>query len=265
VTGPARVLLERDPAHDGRIAHLVLNRPEALNAIDNDLANAVCEACETLAHDQSIWVVIVRGNGDRAFCAGADVKLRLGFSDEQWWTQRTLFRRMFALVRAVPQPMIAAVHGYALGGGAEIAMLADFIVAADDAVFGLTETHLGIIPGGGGTQNLPRLVGRNRAKELIYCARRFSAAEAERFGLVNRVVPRADLVGTATAIAREIMANGPLAVRLTKRAIDAGADLPFDEGLEREEEAYRRAIVSHDRREGIAAFNAKRAPEFTGT
>lgn len=260
-----RVLLERDPACDGRLAHLVLNRPEVLNAIDDELAAALCDACQELAHDPSVWVVIFRGNGDRAFCAGADVKARHGFTPEQWWAQRTLFRRMFERLRAVPQPVIAAVHGYALGGGTELATLADFIVAAADAVFGLTEVHLGIIPGGGGTQSLPRLIGRNRAKELIYCGRRIPAVEAERLGLVNRVVPRADLVATATAIAREIMANSPHSVRLTKRAIDQGADLPFVEGLEREEDAYRRAVMSQDRLEGIAAFNEKRPPRFTGT
>lgn len=259
-----RVLLERDPAYDGRLAHLVLNRPDVLNAIDDELAEALCAACEALADDPATWVVIFRGNGERAFCAGADVKARHGFTPEQWWAQRALFRRMFQQLRGVPQPMIAAVHGYALGGGTELAALADFIVAAEDAVFGLPEVSLGIIPGGGGTQSLPRLIGRNRAKELIYCARRIPAREAAQLGLVNRVVPRADLLATATAIAQEIMANSPHSVRLAKRAIDQGADLPFAEGLEREEEAYRRAITSQDRLEGIAAFNEKRPPRFTG-
>jgi enoyl-CoA hydratase/carnithine racemase len=156
------------------------------------------------------------------------------------------------------------VHGFALGGGTELAMLADFIVASDDAVFGLTEVSLGIIPGGGGTQNLPRMIGRNGAKELIFTARRITAAEAMQLGLVNHVVARAQLLPTATKIAQEIMKNSPFAVRQAKWAIDYGVDLPLDAGIEREHEAYLRAIASEDRREGIAAFNDKRPPQFSG-
>jgi methylglutaconyl-CoA hydratase len=160
--------------------------------------------------------------------------------------------------------MIAAVHGFALGGGTELAMLADFVVASEDAVFGLTEVSLGIIPGGGGTQNLPRMIGRNRAKELIFSARRISALEAKELGLVNHVVSRAELLPKAIAIAEEIMKNSPFAVRQAKWAIDRGVDLPFEDGLQREHEAYMRAIGSEDRREGIAAFNEKRRPRFSG-
>jgi enoyl-CoA hydratase/carnithine racemase len=183
---------------------------------------------------------------------------------EQWGAQRALFRGMFEQLRAIPQPVIAAVHGYALGGGTELAMLADMIVAADTAIFGLTEVSLGIIPGGGGTQNLARLIGRGRAKELIFAARRIPADEALRLGLVNRVVARADLLPTAVALAEEIMRNSPFAVRQAKWAIDRGVDLPLEEGFLREHEAYLRAIASEDRREGIAAFNEKRAPKFSG-
>jgi enoyl-CoA hydratase/carnithine racemase len=160
--------------------------------------------------------------------------------------------------------MIAAVHGFALGGGTELAMLCDFIVAAEDAVFGLTEVSLGIIPGGGGTQNLPRMIGRNRAKEMIFTARRINAAEALRLGLVNHVVPRDELVPKAVALAEEIMKNSPYSVRQVKWAIDQGADLSFEQGLEKEHEAYMRAIGSDDRREGIAAFNERRPPQFRG-
>jgi enoyl-CoA hydratase/carnithine racemase len=252
------VLIERD----GHLARLILNRPEVLNAIDNTLGRALLEACETLTADASVWAIILRGAGERAFCAGADLKARRDFTPAQWSEQRTLFREMFTRVRNVPQPMIAAVHGFALGGGTELAMLADFIVASDDAVFGLTEVSLGIIPGGGGTQSLPRLVGRNRAKELIFSARRISAVDAKDLGLVNHVVPRAELLAKATAIAEEIMQNSPFAVRQAKRAIDSGADLPFEQGLEREHEAYLRAIASANRQEGISAFNERRKPDW---
>ena len=254
------VLLERD----GHLAHLVLNRPAVLNAIDNELGEDLRVACETLAAEPEVWAIVIRGAGDRAFCSGADLKARRDFTPEDWAHQRALFRRLFKALRDVPQPMIAAVHGYALGGGTELALLADMVVASDDAVFGLTEVSLGILPGGGGTQNLPRLIGRQRAKELIFTARRVDAAEAYRLGFVNRVVPRAALLDTAVELAEEIMRNSPFAVRQVKWAIDQGADLPFEEGLEREHAAYMRAIASDDRREGIAAFNDKRRPRFTG-
>ncbi|HET6319043.1 MAG TPA: enoyl-CoA hydratase-related protein [Chloroflexota bacterium] len=252
------VLLERD----GHLAHLILNRPEVLNAINNELASDLMSACAELTDET--WVIILRGAGERAFSAGADLKARQGMTPDQWQAQRSLFRRMFEQLRAIQQPMIAAVHGYALGGGTELAMLSDLIVAADDAVFGLTEVSLGIIPGGGGTQNLPRLIGRNRAKELIFSARRIPADEALRLGLVNRVVPRGELFTEAVSLAQEIMKNSPYAVRQAKWAIDNGVDLPLDEGLQREHEAYLRAIASEDRREGIAAFNEKRKPNFSG-
>src|SRR5438128_1572848 len=158
----ATVLVVRE----GHLAHLVLNRPEVLNAIDNTLGEELGAACEALAKDDAVWVVILRGAGDRAFCAGADLKARRDFTSEQWEGQRSLLRRMFNQLRGVPQPVIAAVHGFALGGGTELAMLADFVVASEDAVFGLTEVSLGIIPGGGGTQSLPRPIGRNRGQEL---------------------------------------------------------------------------------------------------
>jgi enoyl-CoA hydratase len=254
------ILVERD----GHLAHLVLNRPEVLNAIDNTLATELTAACDSLAADPEVWLIILRGAGERAFSAGADLKARRDFTPEDWAHQRALLRKMFRRLRDLPQPMIAAVHGYALGGGTELAMLADFVVASEDAVFGLTEVSLGIIPGGGGTQNLPRMIGRNRAKELIFAARRINAAEAYRLGLVNHVVSREALLPRATEIAHEIMKNSPFAVKQAKWAIDHGADQEFEEGLEREHEAYMRAIASEDRFEGITAFNEKRPPRFTG-
>src|SRR5438132_8827443 len=203
------VLVERD----GHIAHLILNRPESLNAIDNTLGEELGAACVSLAADSNVWVIIFRGAGERAFCAGADLKARRDFTPEQWVAQRELFRRMFKQLRDVPQPMIAAVHGYALGGGTELALLSDFVVAADDAVFGLTEVSLGIIPGGGGTQSLARLIGRNRAKELIFTARRIGAAEAKELGMVNHVVSRAELLPRATELAEELLKNSPCGLR----------------------------------------------------
>jgi len=257
---PETILLERN----GNLAHIILNRPALLNAIDNQLAQDLIDVCATVAADDSIWVALLSGAGERAFCAGADLKARRDFTPEQWAHQRQLFRRTFAALRSVPQPTIAAVHGFALGGGSELAMLCDIIVASHDAVFGLTEVSLGIIPGGGGTQSLPRLIGRHLAKERIFTARRFDAQEAQALGLVNRLVPRDLLLDSARELAQEIMRNSPFAVRQAKWAIDHGADLAFEDGLGREHEAYLRAIASEDRREGIAAFNERRPPRFTG-
>ena len=189
------VLLERED----HLATIVLNRPEVLNAIDNTLATELTAACAQTRRRS-------RGLGGHPARSGRAGLLRRGrpqspprFHPDDWAHQRALLRGLFAHMRNVPQPMIAAVHGYALGGGTEFAMLADFIVASEDAVFGLTEVSLGIIPGGGGTQNLPRMIGRNRAKELIFSARRIPASEAYRLGLVNHVVPRAELLPTSHA------------------------------------------------------------------
>jgi enoyl-CoA hydratase/carnithine racemase len=254
------VLLERAD----HVAHLILNRPAALNAIDNTLASELLGVCHTIAGDPDIWAVVLRGAGERAFCAGADLKVRNAFTPADWAAQRALFRQTFRALREVPQPMIAAVHGFALGGGTELALHADLVVAADDAVFGLTEVSLGIIPGGGGTQTLPRLIGRQRAKELIFTARRIPAAEALALGIVSHVVPRPTLLERVDELVAEILRNSPFAVRQAKFAIDSGADLPFGESLEREQEAYMRAIGSADRAEGIAAFNERRPPRFSG-
>ncbi len=254
------VLVERHQ----HLAQVILNRPHVLNAIDNQLARELTEACQSLAEDEQVWVIILRGAGERAFSAGADLKVRREMTPQQWQEQRALLRLLFASLRGLPQPTIAAVHGYALGGGTELALLMDMIVAADDAIFGLTEVSLGIIPGGGGTQTLARLVGRNRAKELIFTARRVPAQEAFRLGLVNRVVPRGELLAAAEGLAGEILRNSPFAVRQAKWAMDRGVDVALEEGLEREHEAYMRAIASEDRREGIAAFNERRSPQFSG-
>lgn len=252
------VYLERE----GRLAWIVLNRPEALNAINNDLARGLLAACVELRADPEVWAVAIRSTSERAFSVGADIKERATFGPEDWRRQRALFVQMFAAVRAIEQPCIAAVDGYALGGGLEIALGADFIVATDRAELGLPEVRLGIIPGGGGTQHLPRRVGTALAKELIFTGRRIGAAEALRIGLVNRVVPPAELLPTVRAIAGEILANAPVAVRAAKRAIEYGAEVDLRTGLAIEAEAYQVALQSEDRAEGIRAFNEKRRPEF---
>ena len=248
----------------GRVATVTLDRPEALNAISTELAVELAEAVEPLATDPGVRAVVLTGAGERAFCVGADLKQRAGFDDHAWFVQREAFRRGFAAVRRCPLPTVAAVSGFALGGGTELALACDLVVAADDAIFGLPEVRLGLVPAGGGTQLLVRRVGRSVAKDLVLTGRRVPAPEAHRLGLVDRVVPGGEVLTAATALAAEIAANAPTAVRMAKWAIDLGADLAQEAAMEVEDEAWRRAVLSDDRREGIAAWVEKRAPKWPG-
>jgi len=256
--GPVRVAVE------GGVATVTLNRPEARNAISTELAGALAAVFEPLATDAAVRAVVLTGAGDRAFCAGADLRERGGFDDHGWFVQREVFRRAFSAVRRCPLPTVAAVFGFALGGGCELALSCDLVVAADDATLGLPEVQLGLVPAGGGTQLLARRVGPAVAKDLVLTGRRVGAAEAGQLRLVDRVVPRADLLATAQGLAAQIAANAPTAVRLAKWAIDLGVDLPREAGLEVEDQAWRRAVLSADRREGIAAWNERRPPAWPG-
>ncbi|HEX9344181.1 MAG TPA: enoyl-CoA hydratase-related protein [Actinomycetota bacterium] len=244
------------------IATVTLQRPGALNAISTELALALAEAVEPLATKPSVRALVLRGAGERAFCVGADLRERGGFDDHAWFVQREVFRRGFGALRRCPLPTVAALFGFALGGGMELALACDLIVAADDAVFGLPEVRLGLVPAGGGTQLLVRRVGRSAAKDLVLTGRRVDAAEALRLGIADRVVPRAELPDAARALAAEIAANAPTAVRLAKWALDLGADLAQEAAIEVEDQAWRRAVLSGDRREGIAAWNERRDPRW---
>jgi enoyl-CoA hydratase/carnithine racemase len=246
----------------GGVATVTLDRPAALNAISTELALALAAAVEPLGVDPAVRAVVLTGAGERAFCVGADLKQRAGLDDQGWFVQREAFRRGFAAVRRCPLPTVAAVFGFALGGGTELALSCDLVVAADDAVLGLPEVRLGLVPAGGGTQLLVRRVGRSAAKDLVLTGRRVDAAEALRLGLADRVVPRAELPAAARALATEIAGNSPVAVRLAKWAVDLGADLALEAGMEVEDQAWRRAILSDDRREGIAAWVDKRPPRW---
>lgn len=256
--GPVRV------AVDGGVATVTLDRPEARNAISTELADALAGVLEPLSTDRAVRAVVLTGAGDRAFSAGADLRERGGFSDHDWFVQRESFRGAFGAVRRCPLPTVAAVFGFALGGGFELALCCDLIVAADDATLGLPEVQLGLVPAGGGTQLLVRRAGPAVAKDLVLTGRRVDAAEAGQLGLVDRVVPRAELLATAQGLAAQIAANAPTAVRLAKWAIDLGADLAREAGLEVEDQAWRRAVKSADRREGIAAWNQRRPPAWPG-
>ena len=211
-----------------------------------------------------VIAMCLTGSGDKAFCAGGDLKERNGMTDEAWAEQHLVFERMIRAIINCPIPIVAAVNGAAFGGGCELAAAVDFVYAADTARFAMTETSLGIIPGAGGTQTLTRAVGERRAKELILSARRFSAEEAQDWGLVNEIFPLEALRGQAREAAGRIAANAPIAVLQAKQAIHQGLQMPLAEGLEFEIEAYNKTVPTQDRREGVTAFNEKRTPEFKG-
>jgi len=249
---------------DSGAAELVLDRPDALNALSTQQAQALAATCAELAADPDVRVVILTSALPRAFCVGADLKERAGFTDEQLMAQRPVMRAAFAAVLDLAVPTIAAVEGYALGGGCELALCCDLIVASETAVFGLPEVSVGLVPGGGGTQLLSRRIGYGRAADLLFTARHVPADEASRLGLVDRQVP----AGTARAAARElagkILAHSPVALRNAKWALRSGAGRDLAAALEIEDKAWRRAVGSADRVEGIAAFSARRRPHWPG-
>jgi enoyl-CoA hydratase len=241
-----------------------LDRPEVANAFDTSLALELCELFERFQAEQRCRCVVITGAGDRAFCAGADLKERNSLDERQWRSQHETFERMFRAVRDCPIPVIAAVNGAAYAGGLEIVLHCDFAYASTGARFALTEVSLGIMPGGGGTQTLPRIVGERRAKELILAARVFSADEALAWGLVNKLCEPGTVVQEALQSAERIAALAPLAVRQAKRAIHAGLDRDLVSGMQLEIEAYNRLVGTEDRTEGLRAFNEKRKPKFEG-
>jgi methylglutaconyl-CoA hydratase len=254
----AKVLLSMG----GSIATVQLHNPERYNALSRQVIEELAAAARALAVNRHIRAVIVHGGEAKAFCSGADLKERAGLTETEVFEAVHLLRETVNLYAHLPMPVIAAIHGMAFGGGCELALACDIRVMAADAQIGLTETSWAIIPGAGGCTRLPQLVGPAMAKELIFTARKLSAAEAERIGLANRVVPRADLMATAHQIATEIAANAPLAVRAAKRAMNGG--LAEAAGLALEWEGYQSLIPTADRLEGLRAFAEKRSPVFKG-
>ncbi|WP_424212104.1 enoyl-CoA hydratase/isomerase family protein [Streptomyces sp. BI20] len=249
---------------EGVVAELVLDRPKAMNAVSTAMARALGEACAALAADAGTRVVVLSSSHDRAFCVGADLKERNTFTDLELVRQRPVTRGAYGGVLALPMPTIAAVRGFALGGGFELALSCDLIVADTTAVVGLPEVSVGVIPGGGGTQLLPRRVGAARAAELVFTARRVEAAEAGELGLVDRVVADGTAREEALALAARIAENSPVGLRAAKRALRLGHGLDLAAGLDVEDAAWRSVAFSGDRAEGVAAFNDKRRPNWPG-
>ena len=253
---------------DARGEHVllvILNRPGVLNAINTQMGRDQLDLWSRLtAEPGSLRCVIVTGSGDRAFCAGGDLKERDGMTQAQWQAQHEIFERAFMALVECTVPVIAAVNGHAFGGGLEMALCCDFIYAVPGTRFALSEVSLGIMPGGMGTQNLPRAAGERRAKEMILTARPFSAAEGKEWGLVNRLCEPAKLMEEALATAQSIAANAPLSTRQAKKSIHFGLQMDLMSGYRFEIEAYNRLVDTADQREGVKAFNEKRKPRFEG-
>lgn len=253
--------IARSGAVDG-VALVTLDRPEVLNALDSETLRQLVEELERLDGDEACRCVVITGAGDRAFAAGADIR-EMSDATPVSLTVANSFAR-WERIRRIRKPIIAAVRGYALGGGCELAMACDMIVAADDAVFGQPEIRIGVIPGAGGTQRLTRALGKAKAMELILTGRNLPAHEAEAHGLVTRVVARESVLVEALALAETIAGMPPLAVMAAKEAVNRAQELPLEAGLEFERRNFFLLFATEDQKEGMRAFVEKRTPEWKG-
>ena len=243
---------------------LTLNRPAVMNSFNFDLLRALKAQVDAVRFRPDVRVVIITGAGEKAFCAGADLKERATLAPLQVKAFIFTIRDLFTSIENLNKPVIAAVNGVALGGGTELALACDIRLAAETASMGLTETRLAIIPGAGGTQRLPRLIGRGKAKELIFTGRRVPAAEALAIGMVNRVCAPDQLLAACRNLAAEICETGPIAIEQAKYAINHGLETDLHTGLAIESNAYWVTIPTQDRLEGLAAFREKRKPVYKG-
>jgi enoyl-CoA hydratase/carnithine racemase len=256
------LLVER---HPDKLLLVTLNRPQVANAINTEMGQDLLDLFGALVADpDQARCIVVTGAGDKAFCGGGDLKERNGMTDEQWLRQHALFERGFRTVLDCPIPIVAAVNGHAFAGGLELTLCCDFTYASKAARFALTEVTLGIMPGGTGTQTLPRIVGERRAKEIILTGRPFSAEQAHDWGIVNRLCEPGQTLADAVEVARTICANAPLSVRQAKQSIHHGLQMDLRTGTFFEIEAYNRLVPTEDRLEGVRAFNEKRKPNFIG-
>lgn len=254
------LLVEKE---DG-VATLTLNRPEVMNSFNFPLLHALKEQIESFRFNRDIRVVIITGAGEKAFCAGADLKERASLSPDQVREFIFTIRNLFTSIEQLNKAVIAAVNGVALGGGTELALASDIRIASLNATMGLTETRLAIIPGAGGTQRLPRLVGRGKAKELIFTGQRIGAEKALNIGLVNKICEQKDLIDECNKMAAMICETGPVAIEQAKYAINYGIEADIHTGLAIESSSYWVTIPTEDRLEGLAAFKEKRKPQYKG-
>jgi enoyl-CoA hydratase/carnithine racemase len=247
-----------------QVVVLTLNRPDVMNSFNFAMLLALKDRLEALLFDPDVRVVIITGAGEKAFCAGADLKERASLNEQQVREFILTIRNLFTFIEDFNKPVIAAVNGVALGGGTELALACDIRIASSNATMGLTETRLAIIPGAGGTQRLPRLIGRGKAKELIFTGRRVDAQEALGIGLVNKVCQPETLLDECRAMAAMICETGPIAIQQAKYAINYGLEVDLHTGLAVESNAYWVTIPTEDRLEGLAAFREKRKPVYKG-
>jgi len=248
----------------GPITEISLNRPQVMNALNRKLLEELKTVIEKLEQDTSVIAVLLTAEGTRAFCTGADLKERSELSVEQVKSVRALLVSCFNKIANFPKPIIAAVNGMALGGGFELSMCCDFILASDKAVFGLPEVGLAIIPGGGGTVFLPRIISPNKAKELIYTGKRITAPEAYELGIVNHVFTVEEFSQKCREIMNEIANKGPVALQQAKRSVNYGTALDINTAFVLEAESYNTCLYSEDRNEGLKAFIEKRKPKYVG-
>ncbi|WP_371372656.1 short-chain-enoyl-CoA hydratase [Sporomusa aerivorans] len=249
---------------DAGIGVLTLHRPQALNALNYDLLKELDEVLAHIAQDAAIKVVIITGSGDKAFAAGADIAEMQPLSALGGRSWGRFGQAVFNKIENLPQPVIAAVNGFALGGGCELAMACDLRLASEKAKFGQPEVTLGIVPGFAGTQRLPRLVGKGRAKELLFTGDIIDAQEAYRIGLVNKVTAPEELMTTARALAEKIMSRAEVAVQLCKTAVNKGLDMDLASGVAYEAEVFGLCFATADQKEGMTAFIEKRKADFSG-
>jgi enoyl-CoA hydratase len=243
---------------------ITIDRPKVLNALNAQTVGEIGEAFEAARNDDSVKAVILTGGGEKAFVAGADINELAKMTPISGKATASKGQRVFFEIERFPKPVIAAINGYALGGGCELALACHIRIASDKAQIGLPEVTLGIIPGYGGTQRLARLVGKGKALEIICTADRINAAEAEKIGLVNKVVPADQLMSTAEEMARKIASRGPVAVRCAIEAVMSGSEMPFEEGQFLEATLFGLLCATDDMKEGMNAFLEKRAANFTG-
>jgi len=248
----------------GQTRILTLNRPEVMNSFNFAMLRELGAKVESLQWDPEVRVIVITGAGDKAFCAGADLKERATLPEDQ--VRRFIFtiRNLFTFIESMNKPVIAAVNGIALGGGTELALACDIRIVSESATMGLTETRLAIIPGAGGTQRLPRIVGRGKAKELIFTGRRVDAKEALEIGLANKVAPAGSLIDESLAMAAMICEAGPIAIEQAKYAVNYGCEVDLHSGLAIESNAYWVTIPTVDRLEGLTAFREKKKPVYKG-
>ncbi|MBT2664280.1 enoyl-CoA hydratase/isomerase family protein [Bacillus sp. ISL-4] len=249
---------------ENHIAFVTVNRPEVLNCFNYETLIELQEAVDAIYANQDIRVVIFTGAGDKAFSAGVDLKERKTLNEAQVRRNVKAIRDVFNSIAGLPQPTIAAVNGYALGGGLEWLLSCDFAIAVEGVSVGLTETSWAIIPGAGGTQRLPRLIGETKAKELIFTAKKVTAEEALDLGILVKVVPRTELKTVCEELAADMMKNGPVALKQAKYAITQGMNTDLQTGLAIEAKAYELTIPTEDRVEALIAFSERRKPQFTG-